>query len=318
MTANEKAKLELFRKVTVNGLPLHESRFGTFTGVLPLNIPDGTRIICYSDNQRRHKGVLEAVFRFADWWQPHLAIHMGDFMENALLSLHSPNAFAPPSESAQGEVESAAEDMRGVMTRGNPLHTFAIQGNHDNARATNYVSKLAPILAFLLGSDRNPLLSVASRMGFDPNDPITWITGVGQKGGAEGGLLINGGLRLVHGKRVRARPGESAWAHCVQNYFSTLIAHTHRLAYFGLQIPGGEFVEGGEAGCTIDWNRPEYNYNTDHIWHHGFFTITVHNGIAYIQPIPIIEGPDENGQLHKWFVFADDAGELHVFKCFDS
>lgn len=315
---NEADRLALFRQVSMQGLRFDTNRFGTFIGVMPLSVPDGIRILVYSDTQCHHPGVMNGVFDFADWWRPHMAVHVGDFMENWWLSLHSPNAYAPSPSSPQDEVESVAANLRMIMARGNPFATFVIHGNHDSSRVTNYVSKIAPIMARFLGKDRESLMNLASRMGFEPEERISFINGVGLKGGVEGGLLVNGLTKFHHGKRVRPRPGDSAWAHFLQNFMSNAIGHVHRLGHTAVQTHSGVAIELVESGCLIDWRRPEYAYQPEHNWHHGFVVVTCHNGVIYMQPIPIIEGLDETGQVHKFFVYLDEQGVPKIFKCYDN
>jgi hypothetical protein len=302
----EEERRALFAQARLgNGGPLDS--FLTFSNSqpLPLWLPDGFRGMLYPDSHAPAQDVraCEMVFRFADWFRPHANIHVGDFSDMFHLG-RWPKAPRTPVN-GQGEMEESGKHAREVATRGNPFHTFFNMGNHDEDRMIRFLTNNCPGFAHYIDpKTRNPVLSMVNMMGFQKGDRVTFLSGVDERGGYEGGLLINNHMSVVHGEKVKSTPGESARTTAEAFMQDVVMGHVHRLGSFARDIDGGVLM-GYELGCLVDLNHPYFSYahGNQFNWHLGFGVFFVHGGRVHVQLIPIEEALDDEGRLQYWFAF---------------
>jgi hypothetical protein len=324
----EAERIALFRQILINGLPIEQSTYSSFAGVLPVWLPDGIRVIIYPDAHAPacHWGVLRGIFNFARRFRAHIAINSGDFADMLSLSRHPKNPKTPLPSDPQQEIEASSLLLRYCMTNGpgapeegRPLWTFAIDGNHEG-REESALANFNPVWArFLNPITREPITSVQSLMNFDGRHSITFIRGTGERGGFDGALLLNDHLKVKHGRLVKRIPGESARATSEKEQVSIIMGHTHRSGVSALETTSGDVLVSIDGGCLVDWRRSEFDYATlDHNWHHSFTVLKVLNGRVHAQLIPIFAAPDESGQIFEWFTYLDDEGNVIEFRCLDS
>ncbi|MBC8000408.1 MAG: hypothetical protein IAF58_20830 [Leptolyngbya sp.] len=323
----ESERFELFRKVSINGLPVERSSYSSFAGVLPISLPDGIRAIVYPDAHAPacHWGVLRGIFNFAEWFRPHLIFNSGDFNDMYALSRHPKSPKIPVPSDPQEEIEASADLLRLSMQNGpasskegRPFWTVIIRGNHEG-REESALANFNPVWArYLSPGSRESITSAQSLMNFSADEPITFISGTGETGGFDGAALLNEHVKVKHGRMVKSIPGESARATYEKEQISIIMGHTHRLGDSAFETKNGELLFGIDGGCLVDWRRPEFDYSTlDHNWHLGFTVLIVHNGRVHAQPVPIFASPDASGQIFQWFTYCDQSGEIVVFRCLD-
>lgn len=306
--------------ITMYGQPLRSVDWLQVDTMVPINLPDGFRGIVYPDSHSPYedRGVLRAIFEFADLWQPHLSFDIGDFVDFGNLSRFPQNAKGPLA-GLYSELEAAKHQLRAKMRAGRPAKLIVTPGNHDD-RERRQLSDAASMFAGAVNArTRNMLTDLAtSLLGFGPTDNIMFAWGVGQQGGLDGGVMA-GDVRLRHGTIVNSRPGLAAfntWARHLQNVY---MGHVHRAGCFAYELPTGEVKHGGELGNTVDARKPGFNYiGSEHDWIHAFGVMQTCNGITHMQVVPFLLGEDENGKLAESFTWVTLDHEIVTFTATES
>jgi hypothetical protein len=304
---SEAERRELYAKVRIGKLdPSEYSRLTWSEGyALPLYLPDGIRGLIYPDQHApaQNRRILHAIYNFQSWFRPHVNFNVGDYSDMFALS-RWPKAPRTPVN-AQYEVEESALCLRKSMKFGAPFWTFVDEGNHDGDRMTRYLTNVCPTFSHYLDpKTRNPMTAMVNMMGFTKDDPITFLSGLDDRGGYEGGVLINGEYKIEHGDLVKPTPGDSVRATAEAMMQSTGMGHVHRAGRFARDVDG-KVLRGDEFGCLIDMDHPYFNYHHGrHNWFHAFGVYHVVGGMMHVQIIPIFEALDENGQLQYWFQYA--------------
>lgn len=300
---SEAERRNLFDKVKLGNVPAATNRYLSFSGVLPVSLPDGIRVLFLPDTHApaHNKLIYWAMFQFMSWYRPHMVVFIGDVNDLFALSMWP----KPPRTSVnpQGEIDDTRRLIYKVLKHG-PYWVVVIDGNHED-RMIRWLTKFSPQFAHYLDPvTREPVVSLHQLMGFRPDDPVTFITGADQRGGFEGGLWINDHFKAEHGSIVKPTPGDSARGHAEKHHRDTAIGHTHRMGASSRQLTG-DTLTGVELGCLVDWDHPFFAYSPSHDWHHGFGVGTVFGGKLHVQPVPIIGTKDESGQLRYVFTYAD-------------
>lgn len=302
----EEERRALFAQARLgNGAPVDTFLTYNSSYPLPLWMPDGMRGIIYSDSHApaQNRRVCEMVFRFQEWFRPHINFHVGDYCDMFALS-RWPKAPRTPVN-GQEEIEEAAKFLREASTRGNPFHTFVNEGNHDSDRTIRFLTNTCPVFShFLDPKTRNPITAMVNMMGFQKGDRITFTAGIDERGGFEGGVLVNGHMKVEHGEKVKNVPGESARTTAEAYMRDVVMGHVHRLGSFFRDVDGG-IIQGFEVGCLVDFDHPYFAYaNGQHNWHLGFAVYHILGGRMHVQLIPIIEALDDEGRLQYYFTYA--------------
>jgi len=303
---SEAERQELFAKVRFGKLDPAEYRQLTFSSgySLPLNLPDGMRGMIYSDGHApyQNRRIMFAVYNFQDWFRPHLVTHVGDYSDMFALSRWPKHPRVPVKP--QWEVDESALYLRNSMKYGKPFLTLVDEGNHDWDRMTRYLTANCPAFShFLDPKSRNPITAQVNMMGFTAKDPIMFLSGLDERGGYEGGFLINDEYKLEHGNIVKPVPGDSVRLTAETFMQSTGMGHVHRAGKFARDVDG-KVLRGDEFGCLVDWDNPVFNYHHGrHNWFHAFGVFHILGGILHTQIIPIFEAADEKGQLQYWFQY---------------
>jgi hypothetical protein len=310
---SEAERRALFDKVRI-GKNLHpnEYHYLTFSGVLPVTLPDNLRMVALPDVHcpAHNKRVFWSVLQFLKWYRPHVVLFIGDVADMFQLSTwpKHPRTRVNP----QGEIDDTRDLIYKVMKSGpvidnvqtGPFWVLDIEGNHED-RIIRYLTKVCPTLAhFLDAKTREPIVHLPNLMGFKPDDPITFITGRDERGGFEGGICFNEQLHAEHGSIVKPVPGASVQAHCEKYHRSTMTGHTHRMGTYSRQVLDKE-IYGVELGCLVDIEHPYFAYAGATDWHLGFGVVNVLNGKVHVQPVPIQSSLDDRGQLQYYFTYAD-------------
>jgi len=302
----EAARLELFKQVQIANLGSDEVyRFLSYSGVLPVNLPDGIRLMILPDMHCPAHNVLiwRAINQFQTWFRPHIGIAIGDWNDLLAMSMwpKMPRTVVRP----QDEIDESRRAAYKVIRLG-AYWFIIIDGNHED-RMIRGLCKLVPQFAHYLDPvTREPIANLHQLMGFQSDDPVTFITGNDERGGFEGGVMLNDDLKLEHGVLVKPVPGDSVRGHAEKWHRNTVTGHTHRMGQFARQLASNKVLRGTELGCLVDWDKPNFAFASGHDWHHGFAVGIVHGGVVHVQPIPIIESLDaKSGQRKYFFTYAD-------------
>jgi len=309
--------MRILAQTTINGVTLAEAFQPRMIGLNDMQVPDGTRMIVYSDDHlpSNDAKVENAELKAADMLQPHYAIHIGDEAEETEMSRWPPNPFAPPYYApARGPRESETALVK-KATRGNPLHFFNIKGNH--WREGHYLQN-APLYARLVNPlTGNPVTDGQDQLNIRPSERMSFIWGRGKKGGEEGGLVINGDLRIRHGKILKQFAPMSAFAHWLKDLVSTVMGHQHSAGDIAAEH-GVRTMIGLVIGNGVNWQTPSFDYSSGQFdWIHAFAVLFVQEGIVYGQIVPILGGYDEKGIFAEYFLWLDQDGNSVLYRCDD-
>ncbi len=301
---SEDERRTLFAKTRLSGkLMANQVRFLSKSGVLPVHFEDGTRVLYISDVHApaHNRLAMWALFQFIRWYRPHTVVFIGDVNDMFSLSMWPASPRVPVNP--QWELDETRKLIYKVLQLG-VYWVVVIDGNHED-RLNRWVTKYCKQFSHLTDpTTREPALSIPRLMGFRHDDPITFITGADGKGGYEGGLWVNNHHKAEHGSYVQPTPGDSVRKHAETFHRDTVIGHTHRMGAFARRL-NNDTLTGVELGCLIDWNHPFFNYHVQNDWHLGFGVGTVFGGKMHVQPVPIIEGLDDEGNPRFYFVYGN-------------
>jgi hypothetical protein len=310
-------RMRILAQTTINGVCLAEAFQPRMIGLNDMQVPDGTRIIVYSDDHlpANDAKVENAELKMADMIQPHYAVHLGDEAEESEMSRWPPNPYAPPYYApARGPRESETALVK-KATRGNPLHFFNIKGNH--WREGHYLQN-APLYARLVNPlTGNPVTDGQDQLNIRPSERMSFIWGRGKKGGEEGGLVINGDVRIRHGKILKQFAPMSAFAHWLKDLVSTVMGHQHATGDVAAEH-GIKTMIGMVIGNAVNWQTPSFDYSSGQFdWLHAFAVLFVQEGIVFGQIVPILGGYDEKGIFAEYFLWLDQDGNTVLYRCDD-
>ena len=259
----------------------------SFAGILPLDLPDGTRIAVLPDIHvpAHDKLVMWAVRAFLKDYQPHILIFIGDVADVFALSRWA----RPPRVSAdqQSELDETRRLVDQLMKISGCYHVFYIMGNHED-RIFRFLTDPAGGAANILDfQTREPVLSFHGLMGYKPGDPVTFIYDLGERSGYGGGLIINGDMELHHGYIVRPRPGASPLADADRTGRSIIHGHTHR-AGMRARLTDSGMIRAIELGHLVDPTHPYLAYaNLLNNWHPAVGAGLIHGGKLHLEALPI-------------------------------
>ena len=283
--------------------------FLTYNGLLPVNLPDGTRIAVLPDIHvpAHHKKVLWAVKEFLKDFQPHILVLIGDVADVFALSRWP----SPPRvvKNMQKELDEARRLVDELIRTSGCIRCFWIMGNHED-RVFRYLTDPAAGIANILDfKTREPILSFHGLMGYGPGDPVTFVYDLHEKGGYGGGIVINNDMEFHHGFIVRPAPGASPRADADRTGRSTGHGHTHRAGFSARDTTLGGVLRAFEFGHLVDPEHDELAYaNLLNNWHMAVGAGLVHGGKAHMKVLPVKQVTID-GQRRFAFTFA---GKVYV------
>lgn len=304
----------IVRAITVAGLsPSHS--FLTFAGILPLNLPDGTRIVVLPDIHApaHNKRLIWAVKKFLAKYQPHILISIGDLADIFALSRHPKGLRTITNPQQEFEITRRLWDE--LVEVSGCVWSFIILGNHED-RVYRFLQDMAPQLGGIVDPHTREPFSFHAALGYTSKDNITFLYGTEERGGYEGGLLLNNDLGMHHGILVRPKAGASPLADMDRWMWSIMHGHTHRMGLVARDITRSEdmvagVMRGFELGMLVDPNHAYMAYAKQMFpnWHPGFGVLRVHNGVVHMAPVPILPIEDANGRTKLAFKYNDETFE---------
>lgn len=278
-----------------------------FYGILPLDLPEGSRIVALPDIHvpAQEKTIIWAIKEFLMDFNPHIIIDVGDIADVFSLSRWTP---APRIVSnLAAEMEQTRLLIDDLISVSGCHHFFLIMGNHED-RIERYLKNIAPHVANLYSfRNREPVLSFNQMLGYGSGDSLTYIFDEVAQGGFGGGLLVNGHVLFIHGRKVRQKPGASPLAEANQRGLSIVHGHTHRAGMSFREVTNQDInlIEAYELGHLANPQHPYMAYaNLTNNWHPAFATGIVFNGRLHLQMVPIIPSLDSEGRLRYAFPYA--------------
>jgi len=285
------------RKIMDQLLRGNENSFSylSFSGVLPVTYPDGTRVAYIPDMHApaHNRQMLWGIKQFLLDFQPHIIKYIGDISDLFWLSRWP----KPPRVVAHVQFEMD-ETRRLIDWLSEDLvclvRVIVITGNHDD-RFRRYLTDPASGISNLLDfQTREPLLSFHGLLGYKPDDPITFIYDLHERGGYGGGVLVNNDMQFRHGYIVRPKPGASPLADAERIGRSLVQGHTHRAGIRARQI-GDRTLVAIELGHVVDTNHPYMGYsNLLNNWHPAIGVSTTAGGKLHLQVLPIKQVGGDN------------------------
>jgi hypothetical protein len=298
MNTEQNIRDGILRAMSVSKLGTRES-FLSYAGILPVNLPDGTRFIIYPDAHipAHNRKLFWAVTRFAGFYKPHVNIAIGDWADIFGLSRH-PKPLRTVMR-PQDEFDESKRAWDDIMDITGAEWGYIMLGNHED-RIYRYLQDLAPTLGSIVTANNREPLNFHNLLGFEPNDNTTFLYGVEERGGFEGGMVINNDLNLHHGIIVKPQPGASAMTDMFKWQWNIGHGHTHRM---GLSAVGD--LRSFEFGHLVDQDHAYLAYARKMFpnWAPGLAAGIIFNGKAYITPIPVIPMKDARGMERLGFVW---------------
>lgn len=294
------------RKIMDQILSGNENSFSylSFSGVMPVTLPDGTRVLYIPDLHApaHDRLTLWAVKQFMLDFQPHIIKYIGDIADLFWLSRwpKPPRVVAHVQyelDETRRMVDWLAEDQVCLV------RIIVIAGNHDD-RFRRYLTDPASGISNLLDfRTREPLLSFHGLLGYKPGDNITFIYDLHERGGYGGGVLVNNDMQFRHGYIVRPKPGASPLADAERIGRSLVQGHTHRAGIRVRQV-GDKSIVAIELGHLVDVNHPYMGYsNLLNNWHPAIGVGTVAGSKVHLQVLPIkqveVDGVSKNTLVYR-------------------
>lgn len=298
--------VEVVRKAIEDGLRLGKLKKGftflSFAGILPVVLPDGTKIAVLPDIHvpAHNRKIMWAVLRALKDYKPDIVILIGDVADCFAISAWP----ADPSvtRNFQEELEETRRVIDKIMKVSGCYWLFYVMGNHED-RMWRHLTHVAPALANVINhSTREKALAVHDLLGYGPEDHVTFLYDLAERGGFGGGLIVNEDTEFHHGFIVRPHPGASPRADADRSGRSTTHGHTHRAGFTVRETTAGEVV-GMELGHLVDPTHPYLAYaNLLNNWHPAIGFGTIVGGKVHMEVLPIVQTMVD-GQLRHVFTW---------------
>jgi len=217
-----------------------------------------------------HKGAFSLLLKAGKLLRPDAVVLLGDFADCESLSAHEPT-HTRGARFFRDEVAKVRSRLNCLRSLGaSKLHY--VKGNHE-WRLERYLASNAPALDGLV--DLDTLLGL-SDSGWEVTEYRE--------------TLKLGKLNITHDT---GSAGVNAHRTASRDYMgSAIIGHTHRMAYEVSGRPNGLPVLAAMFGWLGDPKKVDYVHQAKSAaWAHGFGVAYFDsNGIAHVQPVPIING----------------------------
>jgi hypothetical protein len=270
-----------------------------------VNLPDGSKIAVLPDIHvpAHDKKVMWAVLQALKAFQPDIVILIGDVADCFAISAWP----ADPSvrRDFQKELDETRELVDEIREISGCYWLFFIMGNHED-RMWRLLTNVAPHLANVLNpTTRERAMTVHDLLGYGPEDNITFVYDMAERGGFGGAVLINDSHEFHHGHVIVRNPGGGPRADSDRTNRSTSTGHSHRKGIVVRETTTGEVVA-SEGGHLIDKTHPYVAYsNLLNNHHQGIDFATVVGGKVHMEPLPILEMDIGDGDYRGVLAWGD-------------
>lgn len=279
----------LFNQVQMHGIPISQYTLLNANGVIPLDLPDGLRVVFLPDIHApaHDKAKMWAVKEFLADYQPEILVLIGDMGDVFGFSAWAPNPLTPVD--LMNEIQVTRELIDELLEISGARHCFITLGNHED-RIRRWISRDGGKLQSLVNAEsQESTLSFHELLGYRPGDKITFINDLQGAGGFGGGMILNGKMKLVHGRIVKPKPGASPRAMAELDLKSIVHGHTHSLGTNHREITRG-FITATEIGHLANPVNAYLAYaNIINRWHAGLAYGEIINGNMHLSILPIIQ-----------------------------
>ena len=275
-----------------------EFKFLTYAGLLPVELPDGTKIAVLPDIHvpAHDKKVMWAVLRALKEYQPDIVIIIGDVADCFAVGRWTPDPTV--RRDFQNELDETRELLDEIREISGCYWMFVIMGNHED-RLFRLLMEVCPGLANVVNPHtRERAVTIHDLMGYGPEDNITFLYDTAERGGFGGGILVNGQQEYHHGWTAPRTDTDKTGR-------STSQGHTHAKSLTVRETVDSE-VSSSQGGHLVNVSHPYMAYAAMlNKWAQGLEFHTVVNGKVHIEPLPISEMDTGNGDLRKVLVWGD-------------
>lgn len=281
---------EIVDGIRFNHVPVNTKYgYSQLQQVRNLNIPDFGQLVGWPDIHAEavNEQALQVAERFVADLRPVANILFGDVTDQ-------PNISRWPQPGNARSYDLDREETKGgkIITRihviSGAAFTVVIDGNHNRYQA--FLNDKASPLSTLSNEDGSRVFNTKARMKISRDLPITFLAGSLNRGGFDGGVLINKKHLASHGNRSTRQPGGAARVMSDNLNKSVHIGHTHKAAVGARETTGMGVITWTENGFLASMLSQimAYQSNLDKNWQMNLTVFTVaHGGVISVQLVPI-------------------------------
>lgn len=285
--------------IRFNHVPVN-SKYGysQLQHVRNLDVPDFAQILSWPDihAQAVNEQALQVAYRFAADLRPLVNILYGDVTDQPNIS-RWPQPLNAKSYDLDREETKGGKIITGIHVISGADLTLVIDGNHNRYQA--FLNDKAGPLATLSNRDGSRVFNTKDRMKISRDLPITFLTGSLNRGGFDGGALMNKKHLLSHGNRSTRQPGGAARVMSDNLNKSVHIGHTHKAANGARETTGMGVITWTENGflASLLSEIMAYQSNLDKNWQLNLTVFTIaHGGVVAVQLVPIMPMVTSDGR----------------------
>lgn len=257
--------------------------------VRDLQLPDFAQVLFWPDLHAEgiNEQALQVAVRLAADLKPFANIFAGDVTDQPNISRWGQPINAK-SYDLDREETKGGKIITHIHVASGAYLTLVIDGNHLRYQA--FLTENAGPLATLTNRDGTRVFNTKERMKISRELPITHLSGSLNRGGFDGGVLINNKHLATHGNRSTRQPGGAARVMSDNLNKSVHIGHTHKAANGARETTGMGIITWSESGflASLRSELMAYISNLDKNWQMNLTLWTVaHGGVIAEQLIPI-------------------------------
>lgn len=284
-------RLKIANEIRFNHVPVNTKYgYSQLQQVRNLQLPDFAQLVGWPDihAQGVNEQAIQIAERFVADLRPFGNILYGDVTDQPNISRWPQPINAKPYDLDREETKGGKIITR-IHLISQAILTLVIDGNHNRYQA--YLNDKAGPLATLSNRDGSRVFNTKERMKISRDLPITFLTGSLNRGGFDGGVLINNKHLASHGNRSTRQPGGAARVMSDNLNKSVHIGHTHKAANGARETTGMGVITWTENGflASLTSEIMAYQSNLDKNWQLNLTVFTVaHGGVIAVQLVPIM------------------------------
>lgn len=284
-------RAEIANGIRFNHVPVN-SKYGysQLQQVRNLDLPDGSVLLGWPDihGEVVNEMAMQIGERLARDLKPVANILFGDVSDQPNIS-RWPQPINAKSYDLNREETKVGKLITRIHVISGAAITLVIDGNHNRYQA--YLNDKAAALATLDNRDGSRVFNTKERMKISRDLPITILAGSLNRGGFDGGVLINKKHLATHGNRSTRQPGGASRVMSDNLNKSVHIGHTHKAANGARETTGMGVITWSENGflAMLSSHIMAYQGNLDKNWQTNLTVFTIaHGGVVAMQLVPIM------------------------------